>query len=89
MPPSGSSEKLPAPRSARNVDGRQTGSTMSDASYAEAKEIALARIELRESFRIGDRAAADAALARLVKVARDDDELAAEVRRWKIKLGAA
>jgi hypothetical protein len=62
---------------------------MSDASYAEAKEIALARIELRESFRIGDRAAADAALARLVKVARDDDELAAEVRRWKIKLGAA
>jgi len=62
---------------------------MSYASYAEAKEIALARIELRESFRIGDRAAADAALARLVKVARDDDELAAEVRRWKIKLGAA
>lgn len=62
---------------------------MSDASYAEAKEIALARIELRESFRIGDRAAADAALARLVKIARDDGELAAEVRRWKIKLGAA
>ena len=62
---------------------------MGDASYAEAKEIALARIELRESFRIGDRAAADAALARLVKVARDDDELAAEVRRWKFKLGAA
>ena len=62
---------------------------MSDASYAEPKEIALARIELRESFRIGDRAAADAALARLVKVARDDGELAAEVRRWKIKLGAA
>ena len=62
---------------------------MSDASYAEAKEIALARIDLRESFRIGDRAAADAALARLVKVVRDDDELAAEVRRWKIKLGAA
>lgn len=62
---------------------------MSDASYAEAKEIALARIDLRESFRIGDRAAADAALARLVRVARDDDELAAEVRRWKIKLGAA
>lgn len=62
---------------------------MSDASYAEAKEIALARIELRESFRIGDRAAADAALARLVRVAHHDDELAAEVRRWKFKLGAA
>jgi len=58
-------------------------------SYAEAKEIALARIDLRESFRIGDRAAAGAALARLVEVARDDGELAAEVRRWKIKLGAA
>ena len=28
---------------------------MSNASYAEAKEIALARIDLRESFRIGDR----------------------------------
>jgi len=50
-----------------------------EASYAEAKEIALARIELRESFRIGDRAAAGAALARLVKVAHHDDELAAEV----------
>ena len=58
-------------------------------SYAEAKEIALARIELRESFRIGDRAAAGAALARLVEVAHDDDELAAEVRRWKFKLGAS
>jgi hypothetical protein len=58
-------------------------------SYAEAKEIALARIELRESWSIGDRAAAGAALARLVKVARDDEELAAEVRRWKIKLEAA
>lgn len=59
-----------------------------EASYAEAKEIALARIELRESFRIGDRAAAGAALARLVEVAHDDDELAAEVRRWRIKLDA-
>jgi hypothetical protein len=57
--------------------------------YAEAKEIALARIELRESFRIGDRAAAGAALARLVEVAHDDHELAAEVRRWKIKLDGA
>ena len=45
--------------------------------YADAKEIALARIDLRESFRIGDRAAAGAALARLVRIASDDDELAA------------
>ena len=58
-------------------------------SYAEAKEIALARIELRESFRIGDRVAAGAALARLVRVAHEDDEIAAEVRRWKVKLEAA
>jgi hypothetical protein len=59
-----------------------------EASYAEAKEIALARIELRESVRIGDRAAAGAALARLVRVAHPDHELAAEIRRWKIKLDA-
>jgi hypothetical protein len=58
-------------------------------SYAEAKEIALARIELRESWSIGDRVAAGEALARLVKIARDDDELTAEVRRWKVKLEAA
>lgn len=57
-------------------------------SYAEAKEIALARIELRESFRIGDRVAASAALARLVRIAHEDDELAAEIRRWRVKLEA-
>lgn len=58
-------------------------------SYAEAKEIALLRLELRASFRSGDRVAADAALARLTQMAGNDDELAAEVRRWRIKLGAA
>ena len=57
-------------------------------SYAEAKEIALARIELRASWNIGDRAAAGAALDRLVRMAAADDEIAAEVRRWKIKLEA-
>lgn len=57
-------------------------------SYAQAKQIALARIELRASWSSGDHAAAGAALARLIEAARDDDELAAEVRRWKIKLGA-
>jgi hypothetical protein len=55
-------------------------------SYAEAKQIALARIELRASWNLGDRAAAGAALARLVDLAPDDDEIAAEIRRWKIKL---
>lgn len=64
-------------------------------SYAKAKQIALARIELRASWSSGDRKAADAALARLVECAGGDgggdgdDELAAEVRRWKVKLGAA
>ena len=62
-------------------------------SYAEAKEIALLRLELRASWSAGDRAAAGAALARLVhvagRVAGNDNELAAEVRRWQIKLGAA
>jgi hypothetical protein len=58
-------------------------------SYAEAKEIALLRLELRVSWNTGDRAAAGAALARLTQVASNDDELAAEVRRWRVKLGAA
>jgi len=57
-------------------------------NYAEAKEIALLRLELRASFRTGDRDAAGAALARLSQVAGNDNELAAEVRRWRIKLGA-
>ena len=57
-------------------------------SYAEAKEIALLRLELRASCNAGDRVAADAALARLRQLVdrADDDELVAEVRRWTIKL---
>jgi hypothetical protein len=58
-------------------------------SYTEAKEIALLRLELRASWSTGDRIAAGAALARLAQVAGADDELAAEIRRWRIKLGAA
>jgi len=54
--------------------------------YSEAKEIALARLELRTCVRTGDRAAARAALARLAVAAVGDDELAAEIRRWQIKL---
>jgi len=57
-------------------------------SYAEAKEIALARIELRRTWSLGDRAAAGAALARLIQSADLDDELAAEVLRWRVKLEA-
>jgi len=58
-------------------------------SYAEAKEIALLRLELRASWSARDHVAAGAALARLTQVAGDDNELAAEIRRWAIKLGAA
>jgi hypothetical protein len=57
-------------------------------SYAEAKEIALLRLELRASWNTGDRIAADAALARLAQVASSDAELAAEIRRWRVKLAA-
>jgi hypothetical protein len=58
-------------------------------SYADAKQIALARLELRASWSTGDRAATAAALARLAEVGRDDAEVAAEIRRWKFKLGAS
>ena len=57
-------------------------------SYAEAKEIALLRLELRASWHAGDRVAAAAALARLTQMAGNDNDLAAEVRRWAIKLTA-
>jgi hypothetical protein len=55
-------------------------------SYAQAKEIALLRLELREACNCGDRRAAGAALARLAQMAGNDDELTAEIRRWLIKL---
>ena len=58
-------------------------------SYAEAKEIALLRLELRASWNTDDRAAAAAALARFTEVASRDAELTAEIRRWQVKLGAA
>ena len=59
-------------------------------SYAEAKEIALLRLELRACWDHGDRqGAADALsrLGRLVRAAKDEDpELARELRRWALKL---
>ena len=55
-------------------------------SYAEAKEIALLRLELRACWEKGDAAGAVAALARLGQRAGNDNELAAEVRRWAVKL---
>ena len=55
-------------------------------SYAEAKTIALLRLELRACWERLDREGAGAALQRLVKAAGNDNELAAEVRRWTVKL---
>lgn len=57
-------------------------------SYAEAKEIAMLRLELRACWATGDHIAAQAALTRLVQRAGNDNELAAEVRRWRAKLAA-
>ena len=54
-------------------------------SYAEAKEIALLRMELRTCWDNGDRSGAEHALARLWQVVGNDTELAAEARRWAIK----
>jgi hypothetical protein len=58
-------------------------------SYAEAKEIALLRLELRRCWERSDHAAAGAALARLVVAAGNDNELRAETRRWAVKLELA
>ena len=60
-------------------------------SYAEAKEIALLRLELRAACHAGNRCAAAAALVQLARLAQagNDNELAAEIRRWTIKLEAS
>jgi hypothetical protein len=54
-------------------------------SYAEAKEIALLRFELRACWERGDRTAASTALSQLRAVAGNDNELVAEVRRWTVR----
>ena len=55
-------------------------------SYAEAKEIAMLRLELRACWERSDRDGAARALARLTTRIGNDNELAAEVRRWSFKL---
>jgi hypothetical protein len=55
-------------------------------SYAEAKQIAHLRLELRACWERDDRAGAELALAQLTKVAGNDNELVGEVRRWTVKL---
>ena len=54
-------------------------------SYAEAKEIALLRLELRACWDRADRYGGRTALAKLVQVAGNDNELVAEARRWASK----
>jgi hypothetical protein len=58
-------------------------------SYAEAKEIAFLRQELRSCWTRNDRPGALAALDRLTQVAGNDNELAAEARRWAVRFEAA
>ncbi|MDX2088450.1 MAG: hypothetical protein SFX73_11405 [Kofleriaceae bacterium] len=58
-------------------------------SYAEAKEIALLRLELRTCWDHGDRAGATRALTKLRQIAGEDSELAAEARRWAFRLAPA
>ncbi len=55
-------------------------------SYAEAKRIALLRIDLRACWERDDRAGAGLALAQLTTAAGNDNELTAECRRWTVKL---
>jgi hypothetical protein len=57
-------------------------------SYAEAKEIALLRLELRACWERGDRAGAGRALARLSQLVGNDNELAAELRRWSSRFAS-
>ncbi len=60
-------------------------------SYAEAKQIALLRLELRACWERQDYAGATVALALLEQRATigNDNELTAEVKRWAFKLDAA
>lgn len=61
-------------------------------SYAEAKQIALLRLELRTCWERADYAGATVALAALQQIARtadNDNELSGEVKRWACKLELA
>ena len=58
-------------------------------SYAEAKQIADLRQELRGCWEKHDFMGAIVALARLTQCAGSDTELSSEVRRWAFKLHGA
>ena len=55
-------------------------------SYAEAKQIALLRQDLRACWDKGDYTGAVVALARRTQLAVNDYELSAEVKRWAFRL---
>ena len=55
-------------------------------SYAEAKEIALLRLQLRACWDLGDRAGAAEILSQLTIRAKGDTDLTAEIRRWSFRL---
>jgi hypothetical protein len=57
-------------------------------SYAEAKEIALLRQELRACLNRADRETAAHALDRLAQMAGNDNELVAEARRWALRFAS-
>jgi endonuclease I len=56
-------------------------------SYAEAKEIALLRLELRACWDRSDPATGRERALRLAQVAGNDNELVAEARRWAARFG--
>jgi hypothetical protein len=58
-------------------------------SYAEAKQIADLRQELRACWDKRDVMGAIVALARLTQCAGEDADLTCEVRRWAFKLHGA
>ncbi len=56
-------------------------------SYAEAKEIALLRFELRACWDRADQISGCAHALRFAQVAGNDNELLAEARRWTARFG--
>ncbi len=57
-------------------------------SYAEAKQIAVLRQQLRACWQSGDFTGATDALASLTRIAGEDSDLIGEVKRWAFRLDA-
>ena len=83
------SENLPTMRSAQKVTmDAVMASGEVPMSYAEAKEIALLRLELRACWDRSDKIGGSASALRLATIAGNDNELAAEARRWITRFAA-